>query len=279
MNKFKDTYNPKIDFRFLAFTNMNLNQFESTYELKKVFNGEKEPVTQSQVDIKSTKIIFEIFKDQGINKKTIKECADIFNVNVSNYKIDYLIDYMNEIISDDYYEYACKIFRFIIKNLLFGSINSKIAILVFNTIMYNNNILPIILHPLDMKNICKLINSGLSLDSLKEILNGYFNMSVTYNTPHRLITKDEIYRFFGENKEKIKKSFDVKHISLTGSYANGLYNEYSDIDLIVSFKNKEKKSELKNFLKKEFGVPVDLVLSDEDFSNAEDLKKYREVIF
>ena len=66
MNKFKDTYNPKIDFRFLAFTNMNLNQFESTYELKKVFNGEKEPVTQSQVDIKSTKIIFEIFKNQGM---------------------------------------------------------------------------------------------------------------------------------------------------------------------------------------------------------------------
>ena len=39
MNKFKDGYNPKIDFRFLAFANMNIDQFESSYNLGKVFKG------------------------------------------------------------------------------------------------------------------------------------------------------------------------------------------------------------------------------------------------
>ena len=71
MNKFKESYNPKIDFRFLAFTNMKINPFESTYNLGKVFKGEIEAVTNNQIDMVKTKKAFEVFKNEGINLSLI----------------------------------------------------------------------------------------------------------------------------------------------------------------------------------------------------------------
>lgn len=35
-NIFKDIYNTNFDFRFLAFTNMNIDKFEGTFNLTKV---------------------------------------------------------------------------------------------------------------------------------------------------------------------------------------------------------------------------------------------------
>ena len=128
MNKFKDGYNPKIDFRFLAFANMNIDQFESTYNLGKVFKGELEATTNNQIDMVKTKKSFELFKEKGINKETIMECIKTFNVVVTNTKLQMLINYINELDKSDYYEYACKLFMFILKKSLFGSINNKMAI-------------------------------------------------------------------------------------------------------------------------------------------------------
>ena len=93
MNKFKDSYNPKIDFRFLAFANMNIDKFESTYDLGKVFKGELEATTNNQIDMVKTKRTFELFKAKGINKETIDECIKTFNIVVTNTKIQTLLNY------------------------------------------------------------------------------------------------------------------------------------------------------------------------------------------
>lgn len=279
MNKFKDSYNPKIDFRFLAFANMNIDQFESTYNLGKVFKGELEATTNNQIDMVKSKHCFELFKEKGIDKETIMECIKTFNIVVTNTKLQMLIEYINELDKSDYYEYACKLFMFIVKKSLFGSINNKMAILIFNTIMYQNKTLPIIFYPHHMKNLNELINSGLSFESLKEIIQRHFHISVVYNTPHKLITRDEIIDILLSNKKELKETFGVWHVALTGSYVNGLYTEYSDVDLIVTINDKDKKKELEAYFVKKFETPVDIVLSDEEFTKTVDLQKYRLGIF
>lgn len=279
MNKFKDKYNPKIDFRFLAFANMNIDQFESTYNLGKVFKGELEATTNNQIDMVKTKQCFELFKTKGINKETIAECIKVFNVIVTNTKIQILLNYINELDKSDYYEYACKLFMFIIKKSLFGSINNKMAILIFNTIMYQNKTLPIIFYPHNMRSLNELINSGLSFESLKEIIRKHFNISVTYNTSHKLVTRDEIIEILLESKKELEDVYGVKHITLTGSYVNGLYTEYSDVDLIVTIKDKNKKKNVEDYFVKKFEMPVDVILSDEKFTMTADLQKYRLGIF
>ena len=75
MMKFQDSYNPKVDFRFLAFTNMNINQYESTYNLRKVFNEEMEAITKDQIDLIKSKQAFKILKQEGINNKSLKKCC------------------------------------------------------------------------------------------------------------------------------------------------------------------------------------------------------------
>ena len=169
---------------------MKIDQFESTYNLGKVFKGELEATTNNQIDMVKTKKSFELFKEKGINKETIMECIKTSNVVVTNTKLQMLINYINELDKSDYYEYACKLFMFILKKSLFGSINNKMAILIFNTIMYQNNTLPIIFYPHNMRSLNELINSGLSFESLKEIIKKHFHISIVYNTPHKLITRD-----------------------------------------------------------------------------------------
>lgn len=279
MNKFKDSYNSKIDFRFLAFSNMNIDRFESTFNLGKVFKGELEATTNNQIDMVKSKKCFEVFKEKGINKVTIKECIEMFNTSITNTKLQMLNEYFDGLDKSDYYEYACKLFMFIVKKSLFGPINNKMAILIFNTIMYQNKTLPIIFYPHHMNNLNELIHSGLSLESLKEILQKHFAISVVYNTPHKFITRDEIIDILLSNKKELEETFMVEHVTLTGSYVNGLYNEYSDVDLIVTMNDKEKKKELETYFVKKFETPVDIVLSDEEFTKTADLQKYRLGIF
>ena len=279
MNKFKDSYNSKIDFRFLAFSNMKINTFESTYDLGKAFNGEMKASTNDQIDIVKTKKAFEMFKVEGITKETIKKCLGLFDEVVSNIEIQMVINYMNNLSKNDYFDLACKLFMFIVKKSLFGTISNKMAILMFNTIMYQNKTLPIIFYPHNMKSLSELINSGLSIESLKGIINGLFDLSVTYNTPHRFVTRDEIIKISLANKIEIETTFGVSHISLTGSFANGLYNQYSDVDLIVTLKDKNIKKELEKYLENKFEMPVDVVLNYEIFTKTADLQKYRLGIF
>lgn len=279
MNKFKDSYNSKIDFRFLAFANMNIDQFESTFNLGKVFKGELEATTNNQIDMVKTKRSFELFKEKGINKETIMECIKTFNVVVTNTKLQMLINYINELDKSDYYEYACKLFMFIVKKSLFGAINNKMAILIFNTIMYQNNTLPIIFYPHNMRSLNELINSGLSFESLKEIIKKHFHISIVYNTPHKLITRDEIIEILLKSKSELENVYGVEHVTLAGSYVNGLYTEYSDVDLIVAMKDKDKKKEVEDYFVKKFETPVDIVLSDEEFTMTADLQKFRLGVF
>ncbi len=279
MNKFKENYNPKIDFRFLAFANSKIDPFESTYDLRKVFDGEIKATTNNQIDMIKTKESFEMFKKEGFSKETIEKCLTSFNVIVSNSKVQMLLNYINKLDKSDYYDYACKVFMFIIKKSLFDSITNKLAILMFNTIMWKNKTLPIIFYTHNMKSLTELIHSGLSLESLKKILNHLFNISSIYNTPHQFVTRDEVIEMLLFHKNKLEELYDVEHIALTGSYANGLYTEYSDVDFIVTLKNKEKKKELINYLVKQLNMPVDVVLSEEEFAKTTDLKKYQLRIF
>lgn len=279
MNKFKERYNPKIDFRFLAFANMERDQFESTYNLGKVFKGESEAITNNQIDMIRTKESFELFKNQGFCHETISKCLGLFNIIVTNSKIQVLLNYINSLDKTDYFDWACRIFKFIIKKSLFGSLTNKLAILMFNTIMYKNQTLPIIFYPHTMKTLTELINSGLSIESLKEIMNKQFYTSIVYNTPHRIVSREEVIDILLLNKKELEDTYGVEHITLTGSYVNGLYSEYSDVDLIVALKDKDKKKEIEMYLVNKFEMPVDVVLSDAEFTRTADLQRYRLGVF
>lgn len=63
--------------------------------------------------------------------------------------------------------------------------------------------------------------------------------------------------------QRAVQNFPIKRVSLFGSYANGNFNEESDVDLLVEFINESVSlillSELKQILEDELETEVDLI--------------------
>lgn len=276
---FKDIYNQKIDFRFIAYSNMGKYVYECTYDDFMVYLGKNEPVNEIQNDIVKTKKMFELLKSNGINIETIDSCVLLFSLCFSIDKRDKLQNFLSKLNYINPFEDACELFMFIVKNKIFGEYTYKFAIVIFNAILFSNNILPIIFPLSYTFYLCELIESGLSLDSFEDIVLARFENSIIYNTPHELIDDNEAVKRIMSLKRDLVEKYGVKHIFITGSFAKKLYTKFSDLDLIIEMDNYDKIDEIEKYIANMTAIPVDAIRSDDPFTKLNDLQKYRIKVF
>lgn len=276
---FKDIYNQKIDFRFIAYSNMGKYVYECTYDDFMVYLGKNEPVNEIQNDIVKTKKMFELLKSNGINIETIDSCVLPFSLCFSIDKRDKLQNFLSKLNYINPFEDACELFMFIVKNKIFGEYTYKFAIVIFNAILFSNNILPIIFQLSYTFYLCELIESGLSLDSFEDIVMARFENSIIYNTPHELIDDNEAVKRIMSLKRDLVEKYGVKHIFITGSFAKKLYIKFSDLDLIIEMDNYDKIDEIEKYIANMTAIPVDAIRSDDPFTKLNDLQKYRIKVF
>lgn len=276
---FKDIYNQKIDFRFIAYSNMGKYVYECTYDDFMVYLGKNEPVNEIQNDIVKTKKMFELLKSNGINIETIDSCVLLFSLCFSIDKRDKLQNFLSKLNYINPFEDACELFMFIVKNKIFGEYTYKFAIVIFNAILFSNNILPIIFPLSYTFYLCELIESGLSLDSFENIVMARFKNSIIYNTPHELIDDNEAVKRIMSLKRDLVEKYGVKHIFITGSFAKKLYTKFSDLDLIIEMDNYDKIDEIEKYIANMTAIPVDAIRSDDPFTKLNDLQKYRIKVF
>ncbi|HCY67989.1 MAG TPA: hypothetical protein DHU62_04575 [Firmicutes bacterium] len=276
---FKDIYNQKIDFRFIAYSNIGKYVYECTYDDFMVYLGKNEPVNEIQNDIVKTKKMFELLKSNGINIETIDSCVLPFSLCFSIDKRDKLQNFLSKLNYINPFEDACELFMFIVKNKIFGEYTYKFAIVIFNAILFSNNILPIIFPLSYTFYLCELIESGLSLDSFEDIVMARFENSIIYNTPHELIDDNEAVKRIMSLKRDLVEKYGVKHIFITGSFAKKLYTKFSDLDLIIEMDNYDKIDEIEKYIANMTAIPVDAIRSDDPFTKLYDLQKYRIKVF
>lgn len=276
---FKDIYNQKIDFRFIAYSNIGKYVYECTYDDFMVYLGKNEPVNEIQNDIVKTKKMFELLKSNGINIETIDSCVLLFSLCFSIDKRDKLQNFLSKLNYINPFENACELFMFIVKNKIFGEYTYKFAIVIFNAILFSNNILPIIFPLSYTFYLCELIESGLSLDSFEDIVMARFENSIIYNTPHELIDDNEAVKRIMSLKRDLVEKYGVKHIFITGSFAKKLYTKFSDLDLIIEMDNYDKIDEIEKYIANMTAIPVDAIRSDDPFTKLNDLQKYRIKVF
>lgn len=276
---FKDIYNQKIDFRFIAYSNMGKYVYECTYDDFMVYLGKNEPVNEIQNDIVKTKKMFELLKSNGINIETIDSCVLLFSLCFSIGKRDKLQNFLSKLNYINPFEDACELFMFIVKNKIFGEYTYKFAIVIFNAILFSNNILPIIFPLSYTFYLCELIESGLSIDSFEDIVMARFENSIIYNTPHELIDDNEAVKRIMSLKRDLVEKYGVKHIFITGSFAKKLYTKFSDLDLIIEMDNYDKIDEIEKYIANMTAIPVDAIRSDDPFTKLNDLQKYRIKVF
>lgn len=279
LSMFKDIYNQKIDFRFIAYSNMGKYVYECTYDDFMVYLGKNEPVNEIQNDIVQTKKMFELLKSNGINIETIDSCVLLFSLCFSIDKRDKLQNFLSKLNYINPFEDACELFMFIVKNKIFGEYTYKFAIVIFNAILFSNNILPIIFPLSYTFYLCELIESGLSLDSFEDIVMARFENSIIYNTPHELIDDNEAVKRIMSLKRDLVEKYGVKHIFITGSFAKKLYTKFSDLDLIIEMDNYDKIDEIEKYIANMTAIPVDAIRSDDPFTKLNDLQKYRIKVF
>lgn len=276
---FKDIYNQKIDFRFIAYSNIGKYVYECTYDDFMVYLGKNESVNEIQNDIVKTKKMFELLKSNGINIETIDSCVLPFSLCFSIDKRNKLQNFLSKLNYINPFEDACELFMFIVKNKIFGEYTYKFAIVIFNAILFSNNILPIIFPLSYTFYLCELIESGLSLDSFEDIVMARFENSIIYNTPHELIDDNEAVKRIMSLKRDLVEKYGVKHIFITGSFAKKLYTKFSDLDLIIEMDNYDKIDEIEKYIANMTAIPVDAIRSDDPFTKLYDLQKYRIKVF
>lgn len=276
---FKDIYNQKKDFRFIAYSNIGKYVYECTYDDFMVYLGKNESVNEIQNDIVKTKKMFELLKSNGINIETIDSCVLPFSLCFSIDKRDKLQNFLSKLNYINPFEDACELFMFIVKNKIFGEYTYKFAIVIFNAILFSNNILPIIFPLSYTFYLCELIESGLSLDSFEDIVMARFENSIIYNTPHELIDDNEAVKRIMSLKRDLVEKYGVKHIFITGSFAKKLYTKFSDLDLIIEMDNYDKIDEIEKYIANMTAIPVDAIRSDDPFTKLYDLQKYRIKVF
>lgn len=276
---FKDIYNQKIDFRFIAYSNIGKYVYECTYDDFMVYLGKNEPVNEIQNDIVKTKKMFELLKSNGINIETIDSCVLLFSLCFSIDKRDKLQNFLSKLNYINPFEDACELFMFIVKNKIFGEYTYKFAIVIFNAILFSNNILPIIFPLSYTFYLCELIESGLSLDSFEDIVMARFENSIIYNTPHELIDDNDAVKRIMSLKRDLVEKYGVKHIFITGSFAKKLYTKFSDLDLIIEMDNYDKIDEIEKYIANMTAILVDAIRSDDPFTKLNDLQKYRIKVF
>lgn len=275
----KDIYNQKIDFRFIAYSNIGKYVYECTYDDFMVYLGKNDPVNEIQNDIVKTKKMFELLKSNGINIETIDSCVLLFSLCFSIDKRDKLQNFLSKLNYINPFEDACELFMFIVKNKIFGEYTYKFAIVIFNAILFSNNILPIIFPLSYTFYLCELIESGLSIDSFEDIVMARFENSIIYNTPHELIDDNEAVKRIMSLKRDLVEKYGVKHIFITGSFAKKLYTKFSDLDLIIEMDNYDKIDEIEKYIANMTAIPVDAIRSDDPFTKLNDLQKYRIKVF
>ena len=77
-------------------------------------------------------------------------------------------------------------------------------------------------------------------------------------------TKRDILNALNQQANKLSQMFSVSRIGLFGSFARGVPNENSDVDILVELKEPtfDHYMDLKFYLQNLFGRDVDLVMAD-----------------
>lgn len=179
--------NPKLEYRMLVFSNITRKKEASSFDDLMVLKKLREPVSKDEIELLKSRKILDSFKEKGINTETVKEFISEFNLCVDDSKVNIVTKYINDH-EQKGFDDACELLMFVVKSKPFINFSYKFAIIAFNAILLRNSILPIIFYTYPALNLFELVESGLTIECLKDIIMQMFEKSIDYNTSHELIT-------------------------------------------------------------------------------------------
>lgn len=271
--------NPKIPFKFLCMSNPKRNRLEGMFEKSKVYHGLKKPETNDERDLRLWQEIYRsFFLDDFF--KSLTKVSKALDQSFSEEKGKRLARELEISQNDEGPDAATTMFICCVRTGIFGIETSRVAACIFNWIMTKNGYLPIIFYHQSLSALAQFADAGMGRDDLEGMMTGLIPVSVRYNTKHRGYSPEELASELSGMRKRLKADHGVKHLWMTGSYVNGLFTEYSDLDIVVDVDAEEMDHpELERFLEQSLSMPVDVIDSRDIFCESKDIQRFRRRIF
>ena len=270
---------PKIPFKFLCVSNPKRNRLEGMFEKSKVYHGLKKPETNDERDLRLWQEIYRAFFLDDFFKSLTK-VSKALDQSFSEEKGKRLARELEISQNDEGPDAATTMFICCVRTGMFGIETSRVAACIFNWIMTKNGYLPIIFYHQSLSALAQFADARMGRDDLEGMMTGLIPVSVRYNTKHRGYSPDELASELSGMRKKLKADHGVKHLWMTGSYVNGLFTEYSDLDIVVDVDAEEMDHpELERFLEQSLSMPVDVIDSRDIFCESKDIQRFRRRIF
>lgn len=282
--KTEGEYNPKIDFKLLYFLNPKLDKTKNYNEVVDIFKKKNKFISEQGKWFSKVSAVFNyLLENKFLCKETFNFIAKQFETTVEYKIMEGIISQHLEIGSEDVPYEATWLLRAIMYERPFKEYSDTIAVIMFNAFLKIYGYIPIIFLDDYFKFIKRMIESGITVQSLKDLLSIYKDLSFKYEKKYEKLSKQDIITTIARNKNELVQKHGVKAIWLYGSFVREEANAYSDIDLYVSFDEKKSQEHLintKKYLEELLGRSVDMSLdskANQDF--ATNVLKEREVIF
>lgn len=282
--KTEGEYNPKIDFKLLYFLNPKLDKTKDYNEVVDIFKKKAMYISeQGKWFSKLNNVFSYLLENEFLCKETFNFIAKQFETTVEYKIMEGIISQHLEIGSEDVPYEATWLLRAIMYERPFKEYSDTIAVIMFNAFLKICGYIPIIFLDDYFEFIKRMVNIGITVHSLKDLLSMYRDLSFKYDKKYEKLSKQDIITAIVKNKKELSQLHGVKAVWLYGSFVREEANAYSDIDLYVSFDEKKSQEHLintKKYLEELLGRSVDMSLdskANQDF--ATNVLKEREVIF
>ncbi len=280
----KGDYNPKIDYKSIYFLNPLLDSKKNYYETVNIFKKRANCVSEQGKWFTKLNNAFTYLLDHELmSKGTFEYLARQFETTI-DYKITSdIISQHLEISNDDVAYEATWLLQKITYKKPLNEYSDIMAVIMFNALLKTQGYIPIIFLNDYFGFIKRMIESNITVHSLKNLLSIYTDLSFKYDKKYEELSKQEIITLIVNNRNELSHLYGVKAIWLYGSFVRDEANEYSDIDLYVDLedgKTEETLVGLKTYLESLLGRSVDMALESKVNKSLESNGlKEREVIF
>lgn len=259
-------YNQKLDFLVSKYTNHQVEKWNTHQtHLKNVFDEKVVPKDDYEKQILIVKECLKIIKKQkDFNLQTIQNFCDLLSIDikVNNLKLDIFI---KESKSEEELLYR------LLSTNIFGEYTFELSVLTYNYMRMLNNKIPIGIAIPIRDELLLVVKDNCDYKSFLNILDKAIYKCLRLNVVHNNINNKKIIDLLISKKEYLLKKYNIEKVYIYGSLLRGNMTKYSDLDIFCIVKEAERKNiklkfELKAYLEKLIGLPVDIHVNDIEFS-------------
>lgn len=219
-----------------------------------------EQIYEDGAEFKEVELQFKKFLSQDLSFYSLSEIIGHLEVKIQEKNIERIIKDILEIPKVEI------LFSFFIKKYLNNDYDKYTFLLLklcTNWWLNTNDYSMIIFYPSYMRGLNQLIEESADEKLIEKMLRNFYRDTYYKNETHIVTTENAVKQKIIELKPVLRNQFDVKHITLFGSYAKNKQTKFSDIDLIVELYQTASENKLKpldDYLSAIFEIRVNSVL-------------------